>query len=85
MRKMIKEYDNGDTIEINVIEHIMVKNMWEYYVTDKKFNSDVVLCLVMGHDTELGDVSLSEIKPYIIIRTKNLDEVMPAGGWSWAS
>lgn len=79
MRTMINE--NGT--KINVIEHIMLKNMWEYYVTDDKHNDDIVRCLVMGFETELGDVSLSEINPYVLIRTKNLNEVMPASDWRW--
>jgi len=68
---------------INVVEHIMLKNFWEYYVTDNKFNDDIVQCLVMGAETELGDVSLEEIKPYITLRTKDLDDIMPASGWAW--
>ena len=82
MRQMTND-DNS--ITLNVTEHIMVKNMWEYYVTDDKCNEDIVRCLVMGFETELGDVSLSEIKPYVISRTKRLDEVMPASGWNWVA
>ncbi len=68
----------------NITEHIIIKNFWEYYVTDNKFTDDIVQCLVMGIETGIGDVSLEEIKPYIMTRTKDLDDVMPAPGWSWA-
>jgi hypothetical protein len=80
MRQMkSKEYDTT----INVVEHIILKNKWEYYVTDNRFDEDIVQCLVMGFETELGDVSLNEISPYIISRTKDLNELLPAEGWEW--
>ena len=79
MKQMVKD---GTTL--NITEHIIIKNFWEYYVTDNKFTDDIVQCLVMGVETEIGDVSLEEIKPYIMTRTKDLDDVMPAPGWSWA-
>ena len=69
---------------LNIIEHIILKNFWEYYVVDNKGNDDdIKLCLVMGFETELGDVSMNEIKPYIISRTKNFDDVAPAPNWKW--
>ena len=72
----------GKTV-INVKEHIIVRNFWEYYVTDKGYNKDIRTCLVMGDETELGDVSLAEIAPYIRTRTSDLRELMPAVGWEW--
>jgi hypothetical protein len=79
MKTMINE--NGS--EINIIQHIITKNFWEFYVTDDKFNDDIVRCLVVGDEVELGDVSLSEIAPYIISKTKRLGDVMPAPQWAW--
>jgi hypothetical protein len=38
--------------------------------------------LVDGDFQETGLVSLEEIKPYIISRTKDLN-LMPAPGWEW--
>jgi hypothetical protein len=75
-----------DGIEIHIKEHIILKNLWEYYVTDDvpiEGEPDIVQALVVGFETELGDVSLSEIKPYIISRTKSLNEVLPAPNWNW--
>jgi hypothetical protein len=37
----------------------------------------------MGFENELGYVYLPEISPYIMTRTKNLNEVMPATGYEW--
>lgn len=81
MRKMVNQ--NGT--ELEVVEHIILRNFWEYYVTTDSYSDDIKLCLVMGDFIELGDVSLSEIAPYIISRTKNLANVMPAPGYNWAS
>ena len=78
MRKMKNKYGI-----VNVLEHIILRNYWEYYITDDKFNDDVVRSVVMGDETELGDISLSEIKPYVMSRTKRLDEIAPASGWEW--
>lgn len=72
-------------VQLKILEHIILKNLWEYYVCEAPTNtSDIKLCLVMGFETEIGDVSLSEIKPYIALRTKDLKELMPAPGYDWA-
>jgi len=82
MRKMTKTTESGTTT-LEIVEHIIIKNLWEYYVTTDRHSDDIVRCLVMGFETELGDVSMEEIKPYIITRTSDLDEVMPAPGFEW--
>ena len=84
MRKMIK-----GNLKLNVVEHIILRNMWEYFVLADEPDThapdpDIVYALVMGFNDEIGTVSMSEIKPYIISRTSNLDEILPAGGYQWA-
>ena len=80
----MKEMTNNDgTITLKIVEHIMTRNLWEYYVTTNKFNKHIVQCLVMGDFTEIGDVDLDEIKPYIISRTTNFEDIAPASGWRW--
>ncbi len=81
MRTMV----NQKGTKFNVIEHIIIKNFWEYYVIDDPNNTeDIKFCLVIGDEIELGDVSMSEIRPYVISRTKQLNEVMPpAANYSW--
>ena len=77
-----REYDT----EINVVRHIILKNMWEVYITDEETDTpERRFALVMGFETELGDVWLPEYKGHIITDTANMDEVMPAPGWEWAS
>lgn len=69
---------------INVTEHIINKAGWEYYVTDDSIpTSSIVTCLVLGFEQELGDVCLEELKPYMISRTNNLQDLFPAIGWEW--
>jgi hypothetical protein len=74
-------------IPVTVIEHIMLKNMWEYYVIKPKkgdsCTTDMIFAYVIGFENELGYVSLAEIAPYIITRTKDLSEIMPAPNCSW--
>jgi len=85
MKKMIGN-SMGEVGGINVVEHIITKNMWEFYIIDDPENvrpEGYVTALVMGHETEIGDVYLPEIEPYIISRTTQLDQVFPARGWSW--
>ena len=55
MRKMIGE-SMGEQGSINVIEHIMLKNLWEYYIIED--SEDVnpegyATALVMGFETEV--------------------------------
>ena len=84
MRKMTK-----GNLKLNVVEHIILRNMWEYYILADEPDthapdSDIVYALVMGFNDEIGTVSLSEIKPYIVSRTTDLSEIMPADGYEWA-
>ena len=81
MRKMRRR---GDPRTMVVREHIIIKNFWEYYVLDQlPSDSEVQYCYVMGIEGEFGDVWISEIEPYIITRTENLDEVMPPIDFEW--
>ena len=74
----------GNTV-LKVYQHIILKNGWEYYVTSKSTKNDILECLVMGFETEYGSVSLNEIKPYIVSRTIDLADIMPATDWTWVS
>lgn len=75
------KYFNPETKqEIEITEHIMTRNFWEYYIIEK-LDEDTAFGLVHGHQTEMGYVSLKELKPYIISRETNLTELMPPVGW----
>ena len=79
---------------VNVTEFAMTRNMWEYFITDEKFNDDIVCAVVKGFECEMGEefvfwldqrISLSEIKPYVLTRSNDLEELEPAPGWEWVS
>ena len=83
MRKMSK-----GNLKLDVVEHIILRNMWEYYILatedeDSIPNADVRYALVMGDYDEIGTVSMSEIESHIFSRTTDLSEVMPAAGYQW--
>lgn len=69
--------------EIEVAEHVMTRNFWEFYL-EKPEESGIAFGLVMGAETELGYTDMNEIKPYVISRSAPEDcEIMPAPGWEW--
>ena len=83
MRKMVR-----GNLELDVVEHIILRNMWEYYILADEPDThapdpDIVYALVMGFNDEIGTVSMSEIKPHIMTRTTDLSEIMPADGYEW--
>jgi len=80
MRTMIDKDGN----KFQVIEHIMLRNFWEYFVLKARSNTKrIKLCLVLGVEDEMGDVDMEEISPYIFSRTSDFSGVLPASGWSW--
>ena len=80
----VKIMTKGD-LKLEIVEHIILKNYWEYYILkdDEYSTEDIKTAVVMGDATELGDVSLAEMEPYIKTRTSNLSELMPAAGYKW--
>ena len=70
-----------------MVEHIILKNMWEYYILADEDgdepDSEIKYALVMGFEDEIGSVSMSEIKPYIVSRITDLSDIMPATGYKW--
>ena len=74
-------------LKLDIVEHIILRNMWEYFVLADEAgdepDSDIKYALVMGFNDEIGTVSMSEIKPHIISRTTDLNELLPAYGYQW--
>ena len=79
MRLMINESGTA----IDVIEHVILSNLWEYYILEKPDEHGVVLAIVVGDATEMGSVWMDHIEPHIISRTTDLCDIMPAPHWSW--
>ena len=85
MRKMFGR-EMGEDGFVRVVEHIMTKNFWEFYIvetTEGVKPEGHATAVVVGDYTEFGDVYMPEIEPYIISRTTQLDEIMPAPNWRW--
>lgn len=81
MPRKIQHVDGSDTH--TVYAHGITKNFWEYYILDNNKASDYRLALVMGYETEMGDVSMSEIKPYLFSYTTDLQDLAPPEGYRW--
>ena len=69
--------------ELEVVEHVILQNMWEYFVTEKPDEHGVGWALVVGDAVEYGTVAEYDIRKYGISRTTDLTELMPAPNWSW--
>ena len=70
--------------ELKVAMHLVLRNMWEYYLEEPDENG-IAFGLVLGLEDELGEVSLDEIREYAISIAKGdtLKEIMPAPYWRW--
>ena len=78
MRQMIK-----GNIKLGVVAHVILRNLWEYYITELPDESGLGMALVMGDYTEYGTITQDDIREYGISYTTQLDDVMPATGYSW--
>ena len=68
---------------INVVQHVILRNFWEYYITEK---GDQPFALVVGDFTEMGYIDREEIRPYIMsVCNSGLSDIMSAPGWEWVS
>jgi hypothetical protein len=63
----------------------MTRNGWEYYFLDNK-RGDIREAYVCGIENERGDISLSEVKPYLwslTFKPTDLRNLAPAPDCSW--
>jgi len=82
MRTMIS-LDNMED-KINVHEHIITVNMWEFYLEEPD-EFGVSFGYVMGDENELGYIPIEQLEGFIVSRTKvdATTELMPAAGYEW--
>lgn len=80
---MARKTTNGTTT-LNVVAHAMLKNFWEFYITETPDDTGVGWALVCGDEVELGTFDWNEIKPFLQTYTTKLEELMPPIGWQWA-
>ena len=84
MSRQMRRRDAAIEQVVTVHSLAMTRNGWEYYFLDPKPNADQnMLALVMGFETEMGDVHIPEIKPYLISFTRDLQDVFACEGWEW--
>jgi hypothetical protein len=70
---------------VKVYGWAMTVNGWEYYFLDNK-KSDVRFAYICGFENEMGDVSMSEILPYIrsiTFKPSDLADLAPVPGCEW--
>ena len=82
MRTMISLDNMKD--KINVHEHIITVQMWEFYLEEPDENG-VSFGYVMGDENELGYIPIEQIEGFIVSRMKvdATTELMPAAGYEW--
>ena len=75
---------------LNVVAHVILRNMWEYYITELPDDTGIGWALVMGDTVEYGSIAQADIDAYGISYTTKLDDtdrmfpLMPPIGWEWA-
>jgi hypothetical protein len=76
-------YNAKSNTTVEVHAYAILRNMWEYYFLDT--SDDVSFALVEGFEQEMGDVDKEEISPYVvsICDGEELNDILPAEGWSW--
>ena len=70
---------------VKVYSWAVLRNGWEYYFLDNK-KSDIRFAYVCGFENEMGDISMSEIAPYIMSQTicpNDLNDIAPAPDCEW--
>lgn len=91
MSRFLINNETKKRLEYPVKALIITRNFWEHFIfecPDIKPSDDVQFALVMGFETELGYISVSELKPHAISAVKitdKTDDVMPPEGYSWAN
>lgn len=84
--RLMRRNDTGSVVK--VFAHALLRNGWEYFLLDPKADSrGNIMALVMGFETEMGDVNMPELVPFMLsyVNGANLNDLMPAEGWEWVS
>lgn len=82
MARKMRRLDTGTVV--NVYSFATTRNFWEYYFLDPKPDtSKNMRAIVLGFNTDMGDVHIPEIEPYLMSFTRDMSDLMPAPGWEW--
>ena len=79
----MRQITNGHTT-LNVVAHVMMCNMWEYYITESPDANGIGWALVCGDVVEYGSISQDDIDNYSMSYTTQLNDLLPPIGWQWA-
>lgn len=81
-RTMFRSENPSQTFEVAMVATTV--NGWEYFFNEwHPKGDDVHFALVDGFEMEMGDVSLNEIKNYLLTVGSPWSS-LPARGWEWA-
>jgi hypothetical protein len=82
MARKMRRVDTGTVV--NVYSYATNQMFWEYYFLDPKPDSQKNMrAIVLGFETDMGDVHIPEIQPYLMSFTRDVSALMPAPGWEW--
>ena len=81
MARTLRNNDTGRTVDVHA--WAMLKNMWEYYILSEPKGQDIVEAIVYGDETERGDISINELRPFVISFSYDLDDMAPPPNHSW--
>lgn len=81
MTRQLRNDNTGSVV--NVHAWIGLVNGWEYYLLEKPNANNIALALVYGDEIEMGDVWLTEIKPYMTCITRDMTDLAAPPNWSW--
>ena len=70
--------------KLDVVAHVILSNMWEYYITESPDDDGRLWALVVGDAVEYGTVAQYDIDKHGISYTTDLRELLPPPGWQWA-
>ena len=79
----MRQIQNGNC-KLDIVAHVVLSNMWEYYITELPDDHGVAWALVVGDATEYGTVSQYDIDKHGISYTTDLRELLPPPQWEWA-
>ena len=78
----MRQIQRGNS-KLNVVAHVMLSNMWEYYITELPDADGIGWALVVGDATEYGSVAQYDIDKHGISTTTQLGELLPPPDWAW--
>ena len=74
---------NKGNVKLKVIAHAILRNMWEYYITESSDGDGILWALVVGDYTEYGTVAQYDIDKHGISYTTDLTDLLPPPEWQW--